>query len=313
MTVLPVSLIIATRDRRDRLLQTLQSLLAQDHVPKEWIIIDASAPPVTVPDLPELPREVTVRCCAAHVRGAAAQRNQGFNLSTQPHLLWLDDDVDLQAGCLGALWQCLQADPAVGGCSAHVLNATYHPPGPGLRQVLGWLGCPKAGSLAGTCCGPALNFLPAESTPAVDWLNLGCALYRRAALPQPPFLPFFHGYSLMEDVALSLEVGRRWKLVCPTSARLVHDPRPAPYKDEVFVRERMEVVNRSFVMRIILGRLGPRWVIRQAAFQVLMLLLPLRSPAGWRQLPFALAGKAAGLLAVLRHHRRWTGYSSLTA
>jgi GT2 family glycosyltransferase len=313
VTILPVTLVIATLERRERLLQTLRSVLAQEDVPTEWIIIDASARPVTTSDLPELPSGVVAHCRAAEVRGAAAQRNQGFALSTQAHILWLDDDVDLQPGCLRELWLCLQADPTIGGCSAHVINATYHHPGPGHRHLLGLLGCPKDGSLAGQCCGPALNFLPAHTTNHVDWLNLGCALYRRAALPQPPFLPLFHGYSLMEDVALSLEVGRRWKLGCPSTSRILHDPRPAPYKDDTFSRERMEVINRSFVMRVVLGRRGLRWAARQAAYQGLMLLLSLRTAVGWKRLPFAMAGKASGLMTVVRHQNSWTGYSSRPA
>ena len=39
---------------------------------------------------------------------------------------------------------------------------------------------------------------------SVEWLNTTCTIYRGEALPSPPFCNQFTGYSLMEDLALSL-------------------------------------------------------------------------------------------------------------
>ncbi len=61
----------------------------------------------------------------------------------------------------------------------------------------------------------------------VEWLNTTCTLYRREALPDPPFLSHFTGYSLMEDLALSLTVGKRWKLANARGLRIfitTHSP-----------------------------------------------------------------------------------------
>jgi glycosyltransferase involved in cell wall biosynthesis len=322
MPLLPISTVIPTLGRPERLRRTLASLLAQSVLPAEIIIIDASSQPATEVSLAELLVGLTpaprIICRTPTERGAAVQRNQGFAIATQPYVLFSDDDVDLEPGCLAALWQTLQNDPRLGGCGVVITNQYYHPPGYPMRLLYRLLGCPATGSLAGRCCGPALNFLPAldqESMTAVqtvDWLNLCFTLYRRNALPRPPLLGFFHGYSLMEDAALALAVGREWGLAAPVSARLYHDSTPASYKDRPYVREKMEVINRWFVMRRVMNRDSLGWDLRQLGLQCFMLAISLRSLRGWRRFPAAAAGKVAGLTTVILHGHRWRGYSSFT-
>jgi len=292
--------------------RTLASMLAQECVPAEIIIVDATVPPIDVALLPPVPTGVHIDRLAATQRGAAAQRNQGFAAATEAFVLFLDNDIDLEPGCLRILWDALQDDPALGACGAVITNQHYHPPGRVLRRAFALLGCPATGSLAGRCCGPALNFLPALDAPEpvtpADWLNLCCTLVRRPALPVPPLLDFFHGYSLMEDAALTLEIAKRWRLAAPPAARVFHDVRPAAYKDRPYAREKMEVINRWFVLRCIMSRTTFAWDLRMAAFQAGMLLLSLRTAAGWRRLPAALAGRVAGAAIVLLHGHRWRGY-----
>jgi GT2 family glycosyltransferase len=185
-----------------------------------------------------------------------------------------------------------------------------------MRQLYTLLGCPAQGSLAGRCCGAALNFLPAADSTgdqSVDWMNLCCTLVRREALPQPPLLDFFQGYSLMEDTALTFHLGRCWRLSVPSTARVFHDVGPASYKDRPFARERMETLNRWFVMRHIMGQDHFIWDLRQLAWQCLSLTLLLRTSSGWRRFPAAFAGKVAGLTSVILHRHHWRGYIPVPA
>jgi GT2 family glycosyltransferase len=313
VNVIPASAVIPTLGRTERLRRTLASLFAQDVVPAEVIIVDATIPPVTPDRVPAPPPGVRLVCQPAALRGAAVQRNQGVAAATQPLILFTDDDVDLEPGCVSALWQAMEADARLGACGVVIANQHYHPPGRFMRRVYAWLGAPAAGSLAGRCVGPALNFLPAveaNAAPDADWINLCCTLVRRPALPVPPLLGFFHGYSLMEDAALTLEIAKRWRVAALPQARLFHDVQPAGYKDRAFARERMEIINRWFVMRHIMGRDSLAWDLRQLAYQFFMLGISLRAAAGWRRLPAALAGKLSGLATVILHGHRWRGYTS---
>ena len=82
------------------------------------------------------------------------------------------------------------------------------------------------------------------------------------------------------------------------------------WKDHVFARETMEVMNRWFVMTRILGRRHPGWWLRFAFYQLLMLLLLLRQPSRWSHFPAATAGKLAGAWKIAIHSREWKGYPS---
>lgn len=306
--VLPISAVIPTLNRRERLQRTVDSLLAQDMQPVEIIIIDAS--PELVAVIVPAGNAVRIRHLPADVRGAAPQRNQGVALATEPFVFFLDDDVDLQPGCMARLWAALQADPRMGAAGAVLSNQHYHPPGRIMRRLLHFLGCPLEGSLAAQFCGPALNFLPssAGSADPAEWLNLCCTLCRREALPSPPLLPFFTGYSLLEDAALTAQIARGWRIVALPGAVAYHDYRNADYKSRSLRREAMEVTNRWFVMTRILRRRHVGWQLRFAAYQLLMLLVSLRSRVGWRCLPAALAGTLAGAWKIAVHSREWNGY-----
>jgi hypothetical protein len=114
-------------------------------------------------------------------------------------------------------------------------------------------------SYAGHVLGPAINLLPEDrddlpEVVPVQWLNTTCTLYRRKALPEPAFSANFSGYSLMEDLALSLTVGKDWKLSNARTARIFHDSQPGKHKGDLVAMSRMEFVNRHYVMTKVLGK-----------------------------------------------------------
>src|SRR5437762_10351673 len=122
--------------------------------------------------------------------------------------------------------------------------ANQHSCSPGLasRTVLRLIHGKGESSYAGRVICPAVNLLPEDSDDLpeivpVEWLNLGCTIYRRDALPSPPFDSFFRGYSLMEDVVLSLRVAERgWKLANVRTARIFHDSQPGVHKSDIAER-----------------------------------------------------------------------------
>jgi GT2 family glycosyltransferase len=135
----------------------------------------------------------------------------------------------------------------------------------------------------------------------VEWLNATCVVYRREALPDPVFSPFFQGYSFMEDVALSLTVARGgWKLANARTARIFHDSQTGDHKKSFYALARMSLVNRHHVMTRVLGRRGWRDHAKLALLESFGLATALASARGRRRFFPELAGKLSGVWAILR-------------
>jgi glycosyltransferase involved in cell wall biosynthesis len=264
VVTVPISGIVPTGGRSDVLARTLESLRAQFVLPVELIIVDASCNESTREVVSTFSAQVEAEGCRvlwkpAMQAGAAAQRNQGVGLAEQPVICFFDDDIIFGQNCIARLWSALQSDPSLGGVNAMITNQFYRPPRFFSRWIFRLMAGRARGSYAGRVLGPAVNLLPEDrddlpEVVPVEWLNLGCTLYRCEALPDPVFANHFTGYSLMEDLALSLAVGRNWKLANVRSARIYHDSRPGAHKDEPVARSRMELVNRHHVMTEVLQR-----------------------------------------------------------
>jgi cellulose synthase/poly-beta-1,6-N-acetylglucosamine synthase-like glycosyltransferase len=309
VVTLPISGIVPTAGRPGVLARTLQSLRAQFVLPTELIIVDASCDKSTRAVASAFAAEVEAEGCRvlwepAMLGGAAAQRNQGVALAQQPVICFFDDDIIFGQDCIARLWRALQSDPSLGGVNAMITNQLYRPP----RVLSRWMFRLMAGraqaSYAGRVLGPAVNLLPEDrddlpDVVPVEWLNLGCTLYRYKALPDPVFGGCFTGYSLMEDLALSLAVGRNWKLANVRSARIYHDSRPGAHKDEPVARSRMELVNRHHVMTEVLQRRSRADYARLAlweCFQLAVCAIQRRADLTfWR----VLRGKLLGLRDIL--------------
>jgi glycosyltransferase involved in cell wall biosynthesis len=312
--VVPIAAVIPTRNRPLVLVRALNSLRAQGTLPAEIIVIDASSDDVTKAEVMTFGAEVIaggcwVRWYAASAVGAAAQRNQGIALATQPVIAFFDDDVLFEPECLQLLWSALQSDGRFGGVNAMITNQRYHAPGLVSRTVFRILAGEAAPSYAGRVLGPAVHLLPEDRDDlpeivATEWLNTTCTLYRREALPDPSFPDFFTGYSMMEDVALSVRVARNWKLANVRTARIFHDSQPGEHKDNVVSLSRMELVNRHYVMTEVLGRRRVPDYARLAlweSFQLSVCAVQQRGgPAFWRM----ARGKLLALGDIIGAQRR---------
>lgn len=309
MTVdlVPFSVVIPTRNRAAVLRRTLESLAAQSCQPAQIILVDASEDEATRCLCVEQPvrglnAEVVWR--AARARGAASQRNQGVQECRHAVIGFFDDDILLEPDCVARLWRTLQSDAGLGGVNAMITNQRYQPPGRASRLMFCLMAGRREASYAGLVLGPAVNLLPEdrddlpEAVP-VEWLNTTCTLYRREALPEPPFSADFTGYSLMEDLALSLTVGRRWKLANARAARIYHDSQPGEHKNDVAALSRMELLNRHHVMTEILKRRRVRDYAKLTLWELCQLsicALQKQGGVGFRQ---DLRGKLLGLSDIL--------------
>jgi glycosyltransferase involved in cell wall biosynthesis len=307
--ILPVSAVVPTCNRAHVLRQAFDTLAAQQVLPAEIIVVDASTDPESRLVVEEWGLRVAPGCNViwrpASETGAAIQRNQGIAISTQPFIWFFDDDVVFEAECLMRLWDALQSDSRLGGVNAMIVNQRYQPPGLISRLMFGLMNGGSEETFAGRVIGPAVNLLPEdrEDLPVVvpvEWLNTTCTLYRREALPNPPFASQFVGYSAMEDVALSLVVGRAWKLANARTARIYHNSQPGAHKASVVELTRMRLVNRHYVMTEVLNRRGVAAYTRFALWELFGLLSGAASKEGLKTLPQSLFGRLAGAATVMR-------------
>jgi glycosyltransferase involved in cell wall biosynthesis len=298
--VLPISVVIPTMDRAKILRRTLDSIAAQSMQPAEIIVVDASRDRASYEMCIEAPvagLRAELIWLEAETAGAASQRNQGVLKCCYPTIGFFDDDILLMPDCMKWLWQALQSDVALGGVSATITNQTYNPPGFVSRVVFRLMAGQAKSSYAGLVIGPAVNLLPEdrEDLPEVvpvQWMNLGCTLYRRDALMRPPFPSHFVGYSMMEDLTLSWTVGRNWKLANARTARIYHDSQPGLHKSDLSLLAEMELINRHYVMTHVLKRCS--WVdfLRLAFWELFQVAV---SATNFRTIGPVLVGKARGL------------------
>jgi len=132
--LLPIAVVIPTRNRVLALRRALESLADQSAHPAELIVIDASDDTSTQAlcmdqSIARLASKVLWQ--VADVRGAADQRNQGVGACSQPVIGFMDDDILFQPHCFARLWSALQSDPRLGG-----VNAMTKDPGFGVSQFM---------------------------------------------------------------------------------------------------------------------------------------------------------------------------------
>ncbi len=302
-----VSAIVATKARPMAFQRTFQSLAMQSAQPMAIIVVDASVDSDTRDicerGIQHLGSEV--RWIKAAEQGAAAQRNQGVAVATQPLIWFFDHDVLFEPDCVRRLWSAIESDRQLGGVNAMIVNQRYQSPGAVTRLMFTLLNRGRENTFAGKVIGPAINLLPEDrydlpDIVPVEWLNTTCTMYRREALPSPPFDSFFHGYSLMEDVALSIRVAERgWKLANARTARIFHDSQPGEHKCDAASRAEMELINRHYVMTKILRKCDFSDYIRLVAWELFQPAALSSSSSGRRELLSHIAGRLRAVRKII--------------
>ena len=296
---LPISAIIATRNRASLCRELLKSISQQDQTLAEIIFCDASDDDAT--------RDV-VGSAAHYLRatqcGAAPQRNQAILVAKQPFILIMDDDITLEPRCFSSLWSVMQSIPTAGGVTATIVNEAYTAPGRWTKALLKWFdGGRERATYAGACVGPGYTFWPAddrnqaEAVP-VEWLGTGMALYRRELLPNPPFPNIFHGASLCEDLALSLTVAKAAQLFQASRARYIHLNAGGDHKSDVRKIASMNLVNRHYVMTQVMGKTSFTDYLQLAAMIAFGMLAPLKR-GQWGVFATQLVGCAQGCAKII--------------
>jgi glycosyltransferase involved in cell wall biosynthesis len=245
-----LTFVVPTKDRPDELRRLLESLEIQTRPPDEVIVVDGGAAPV---------REVVERCRGLQVRylrslppSATRQRNFGIRSVRPDHDLIgiLDDDSVLAPeACEEMLrfWETASAD--IGGASFNLVN---HPPlfASGLKHLRLAERIGLYSRMQGTVLPSGFQVMLSNlnENRTVKWLPSGTSVWRRTVFQAFRFDEWYAGYSYLEDLDFSYQVGKNFILVIVAAARQYHYPSPRGRMNG-FRFGQKEVANRLHFVR----------------------------------------------------------------
>ena len=126
--IIPVSAVVPTKDRASALKRTLQSLAGQGILPAELIVVDGSDANDSRVVVETWAEQAGLECKVvwlhAEQHGAAAQRNRGVDVATQPFVWFFDDDILFEPECVSRLWTAIEHQSGLGGVSARCTLAS---------------------------------------------------------------------------------------------------------------------------------------------------------------------------------------------
>jgi len=221
-----LAFVVATKDRPEELGRLWRSLLAQNRLPDEVVIVDASARPA--PPAGPRPSPPLLRHVPSPVASAARQRNLGI-AAVGPDIGligFLDDDAVLDENAVAEIVRFFdEFGPELGGAAFNMAN---HPPPDfaGLKRtaLAEFLGLYARRSGAVAASGFQTMIGPVEANAWTDWLPSGASVWRREIFRGHRFDDWYSGYSYLEDVDFSYRVGRAYRLAVVASARYRHLP-----------------------------------------------------------------------------------------
>lgn len=127
--MMPVSVVVCSRNRPRLLADTVASILSGDDVPSEVVVIDQSADPTDLTvDVPR-PPECLVRHVRSQERGLSRARNHGAALAAHDVVVFVDDDMKADPGWLRALVDPLLREGGPLVATGRVLPGPQEAPG----------------------------------------------------------------------------------------------------------------------------------------------------------------------------------------
>ena len=258
-----LALIIPTKDRPAEIRRALDSLAGQVLKPDQVIVVDGGARSVEaeVMSFPEL-KPIYLR---AEKPSAAGQRNLGLSAADEGCALvgFLDDDAVLEPSAVEKMlkfWE--SAPPGVGGAafnlSNHPLLYASHLKRSRLAKHLGLYSDERGRVLRS---GFQTMIGRVKEDIFVDWLTSGASVWRAPVFERFRFDEWYEGYSYLEDLDFSYQVGKEFRLAVVADARYCHLPASAGRGNGVKfgrreVRNRLHFVKKNPELSLGLCRLA---------------------------------------------------------
>lgn len=225
-TDINISVIICTKDRHEEIRRFFASLDSQSLLPGEVVVVDASATEETARFIES--QKAEGKEYALHYEhmepGMTRQRNRGLDLSRGGTVIYFDDDVVLEKGCVKAMGESFRdlSHTRLGGVTGRITNVSEERKG-GLDRAL-----KKAFFLSDLGSGRVkASGFPEHRVgdePGFVQVVSGCCMaFRRHVLESLRFDERLSGYCYMEDVDISRRLTAAGYLIYyQPGARLAH-------------------------------------------------------------------------------------------
>jgi GT2 family glycosyltransferase len=264
-----LSVIICTRNRYDDLVETLHSILLQQRLPDELVIVDSSDKKTVEDYLKSIAMPFPVKYVQS-TPGLTLQRNIGIGSSIGDILCFFDDDVDLGKNYLLTIENIFLSDTPkhIGAVGGRITNLDGNSPitfrykvekfifksvrdifglvelGNGKFRLSGMPTFPHRLKKAGFC----------------ETLTGCCMAFRREVFNKIKFDENLPGYGLMEDVDISKQtLDSGYKIFYEPAATLLHKVSPHNRLD-YFRWGEMSVVNYDYLFRKSWSKENYRWL-----------------------------------------------------
>jgi len=244
--------VIATRNRPDDLLRTIESLVSQTVLPGELCIVDSSDETPTRGAIEELCEQAGIRLDYHHPapRGLTVQRNVGIDRTTGDPVFLIDDDVWLASDCHEeVLAEYERWGPELGGVRA----TPARPARPSLgtriyRRIFGIGGWWPEASGKVRAGFYAEGVSDSAGVRKLEYFNGWFMSYRRDVFEHERFDEALSGYAYKEDIDFSYRVSRRYVLVQTPKARCDHLKSPSERLNSHNL-QRMNLANQFYLHR----------------------------------------------------------------
>lgn len=253
--------IVPTIGRPQSLRRLLSSLAAQSVRVKEVVVADGSETGETAgvtSDPCWMTAGLAVRRIRVRPPHAVRQREAAIAASTGELLLFVDDDVELEVGCIAEMVHVIRRDPSVVAVTADFSNQGWSQPTRAWRAYLRIVHGLKDGEWQGRVVGPLLRYgydpVPPEAI-TIEWLGTCNSLVRRAAFEEAGgFSGFFlHRSTMNEDVDLGLKLARVGSIVFCPKARMAHYHDPSG-RVSAYQAAEDDLHNRYCVLQVTMGK-----------------------------------------------------------
>jgi len=227
---LSLSIVIPTKNRNSDLLECVESIISQDVLPEEIVIVDQSNSSGAGKLLKNILSRTSVKLNYLYnpeILSASHARNEGVKRCSGDVILFLDDDVILDRKCIYEIIRTFEEDKEkkIGGVGGLVINLR---PAPGLT----FLGEVFAkifyrGPFAFERQLVEFSRKGENQDKVLPTRGLvGCAAYRKNIFKEFSFDENYRGYSPGEDVIFSYSVSQKYDLLLISTAKIYHKLSP---------------------------------------------------------------------------------------